>query len=908
MCQFTPGFEGEFGTGTNLSADDSTVLSQPGGTTDPDAVQQFWSLHSQVETRLAKYQQSPASRGTGENQLAWMIDKAAVVFHYEAAGPSRILALRLAMGNRSKSALTIRLSSITAEIDGEAHKLEPLPEELRYHGFTYDDVMHRLEACMPPAEMVIPPGGVASAWLIFPHLENATTVPRTILHIAMKPGPIDIDANAQQRAILGLEVDRLGPQDGLVLLTIHGPMNTFNIQSIVDELAAQAAQRVARAVIRFAPEAPAPDSQMETWLFNCMANAGTDRPASEQLPSISGQIRELHLVQSPNANLNDSRGMLLPSVNARVHANDADAVAAALKTLFFTASLDELRQRMQQGHPLARAATLIYGSQRLTVADLPLILNYSRSDEVLIRQAAIQGLREFSESAALARLEEVIRQGDPADASIAILALADSRFTAARDRLEQLSRDRDPLIVEAVISTLAAHPRPAWTQTLFELAHRSTGEIRPEVLRALVQLDHPQIVELLGEGLKSRDESLSDLCFSLLSKRSDEQSYQLARPYAWESLNQGKIDSDLLEFVSRTRNPGLVTALERRLSDSDHRAQIIQLLGQIGQQSASQQILRGYPQYNAEEQAAAMGALRNLQHPQFLPLATQAMAEGELVVRQRAIQELLLDGSPQAEQILCETFVKNQAPQLAMNLANALANLGTPEAREALKTGANSQHESLQLAARQGLFHLRASSPGYNYFGQGLAHAQQRQWVAAIELFKVAIELDPYLTEAHMSLGDAYLKLEKWKLAEKYYGKARELEPENSNIITGQAIAWVMLNRLDDALKLIQSYRANFEKDNIFRYNAACVYGRGIEILQQQPETAERQARIREFQQLALDDLKASIEYGFNQLRWMQQDPDLKTLRMLPEFAAIVAEAQKKQPETDPTKPVPDDK
>lgn len=893
--QFPDGSRRGFGFGFGApTPEEAARLSTPKGTVDPEAVNAFWKLHGRVSKSLAVRQQPPATRDVDGGQLAWMIDRAAVVFYYEAAGPTRILALRLAIGNRTKSVEKLPLSLITAEIDGETHKLKPLPDQLKYHGFTYDNTMHRLEACVPPGAIEVPPQGIATAWLLFPQLDNGTTVPRTKLSFRLRQTTVTIDVLEHQRGVLGLEVEKLGPHDGLVLLTIHGPMNTFNIQAIVDELDSQAAQQVARAVIRFAPEAPDPDDQMETWLFASMANAGTDRPASEQLPSITGQIRELHLVQSARKGLANPQGMLMPSASSRLHATDGDAVAAALKTTFFAATREELRQQIQTGHPLARAAALIYGSQRLAAEDLPVILKYSNEADPVIRQAAIRALREFNEPAAIDRLEQLIRQGSPADAEVAVLALADSRFTNGRERLEQLTKDADPKIVDLIVNSLAARPRPAWSETLFQLVHTPAGQLRPHVLRALVQLDHAQSVDLLGEGLKSDNQGLRDLCFSILARRSDERSYQLVFPVALERIEQGNINGIVLEFVSRSRSPKLFQALLRRLDTSTDRAAVIQLLGQTGDHKVGDRLLKSFSGFNEEEQGATLAALRSLQHPEFLTLAKTSLTTGELSLRQRAIQELQLDGTAEAEQLLCEAFLHSEEPGLMMSLSNALAGLGTPQARATLLAGQKSELEARQQAARNGLDNLRANSPAYNYFGQGLAHAQQQHWAAAIELLKVAIELDPLFSDAYMALGDAYLKQEKWKPAEKYYAKARELDPENSNVITGQAIAWVMLERLDDALKLIQTFHKQFEKDPIYRYNTACVYGRGIEVLQKQPETPARDARITEFRQLALVELQGSIDHGFNQFRWMQQDPDLKTIQSLPEFKTIVTSAQKK--------------
>jgi Flp pilus assembly protein TadD len=259
--------------------------------------------------------------------------------------------------------------------------------------------------------------------------------------------------------------------------------------------------------------------------------------------------------------------------------------------------------------------------------------------------------------------------------------------------------------------------------------------------------------------------------------------------------------------------------------------------------------------------------------------------------------------------------------QTLQPLALALANFATPSARETLQRAAQSKDRPRRDAGRMGLQNLRLRSPGMQYIHQGTSHLQEKQYEEALQLFQLAAELDPWLPEAqigigqihlrhkrwaeasrsfqkaieldptsaevHAALGDAYLKQEQWSAAATAFERAAELNPKSGLVVSGLAISQVMQGRLEEGLATAEAGRKQFARDAGFLYNTACVYGRAAEQTAKQPVTPERDARLKTLREQALADLRAALAGGFDDLDWLREDPDLNSLHDLPEFQKI---------------------
>ncbi|HAH44803.1 MAG TPA: hypothetical protein DCM07_08070 [Planctomycetaceae bacterium] len=65
--------------------------------------------------------------------------------------------------------------------------------------------------------------------------------------------------------------------------------------------------------------------------------------------------------------------------------------------------------------------------------------------------------------------------------------------------------------------------------------------------------------------------------------------------------------------------------------------------------------------------------------------------------------------------------------------------------------------------------------------------------------------------------------------------------------------------------------------------------------LKDQKKTPDVQKTIKEYQDTAIQHLSKASEVGFQDVEWMQKDPDLSELQALPAFKTLVQTLEKKQ-------------
>jgi tetratricopeptide (TPR) repeat protein len=172
-------------------------------------------------------------------------------------------------------------------------------------------------------------------------------------------------------------------------------------------------------------------------------------------------------------------------------------------------------------------------------------------------------------------------------------------------------------------------------------------------------------------------------------------------------------------------------------------------------------------------------------------------------------------------------------------------------------------------------------------------HAINKEWKAALENYGKAIEVDPDFTEAYVGRADCYVRQGKYPDAGKDYGKALQLDPFSSPATTGVCIVMAIDGKYAEAIAKLEAAREKFPRDNMFAYNSACVYGRAIEYLQAHPDVADREKLLAQYTEVALADLKRSVQLGFRDLKWMREDPDLKSLHHESEFQKLHGTSEK---------------
>lgn len=870
----------------------STPPVQATGSTEAAQVRAFWQQYEGVSERLAERQLPRPEVLDQGRRIAALVTKAHTGLFYTEDGPTRYFAWYLQLGNETDQSVVIPREHIQAVIDGRRHPTKPIESKLVNHGFPYGGEYHPLETCQPAAEIVIPAGGVSATWLVYGYLPVQATLPDCVLEIQLPQQMLRCSVNAVQYALLAVRLETLGPHQELALLTLGGLLNTFNAYLLVEELDQLIQRGVQRFVLRWTPEAGQPESLLLHWLQNSALAVGGGRAVNDQLPTFPNDVREFHLVEARPGQFLAPEQTAKPLAPPRVHAQVVDAVAAALRSLYTVLPREELLAEIQQGHPLSQAAALLHGVSRLEDNDLPLVLRLSQQEDPAVRRAALRALGDFPHPQALDRLEQAVHGTDADDQFAAVLGFSESRYQAVRARFAAILQASEASLERRLAAVLAQQPRPEWADLLFRHVTNEQGEWQLEILRGLVQLNDPRLIDLLARVFASNNAQLQETVFQLLAERPEPRAEELAMTYVLQRLRQSPPDALLLTFLSRARDPRAVPLLLKHLEGRHDKAPLINLLGQIGDEAVGEALMRHFEQFQVHEQAAALMALRQLRHPRFLELAEKALNSPHDAIASHAIEGLVQLGGPHAERLLCQALMHSTRPAVLNHLGRAVANLGTPTARETLHKARQSDLGPRRMAALMGLQQLRQNSPGYPYWEQGLLHARAEKWDEAVSAYTLATQLDPQLAEAFAGLGDVHLKRAQYPQAEQAFAQAYRLDPANGLACSGLAIAQVMQGRLEEGLRTVEQVRGQFTEDVNYAYNVACVYGRAIEQVTKQPATPERDAQLARFRQQALADLRQAIQLKFDDWEWLQKDPDLQTLRDLPEFRQLIPQEQ----------------
>jgi len=845
------------------------------------------------DRELAKLEQpgQPAPKPVASDTLRWMTEIAHLGVYYGPDGPARYLALELRVVNPTQKTISLKKADLSLTVDAQPLSWQKLPREIQHHGFQVGARHVSLNDCPPWETVEIAPLSTQTLWVIWPHVSHTTEVPQLTVQVRTGDKSQPLDINRQEYAALQLQEERIGPRGCLALLTINGSLNSINVGDLVRRLESLAGAGSPRVVLNWGSTAVVPDGQILSWLQNSARQPGFGRAVSESLPTLPATLEELHLVrfsngQFPSNNPDQSDG--------KVHKTLAEATSAALRTAFLVLPERDLLAEIQDGHPLSRSAALRYGASRLNQSRLPYLLSLTKDPDANLQRAALEALAEFPDETALAHLQAQVQSPDPATQRTAIRSLASSRYASHQASLKTILRTANEPLRQVIYTVLSEQPRSDWSDALFAAAHDAQDRWNLNALKAVVSLGHPNVVDLLEDGLASSEGTVRQFSFQILSQRSDQRSEALAVNELLKRLETRAPDQEMQQLIRRTRDPRTLPLLLKLLETSKERGSLINALAMVGDQSTGDHLQKLYPKLQSHEKASAMNALRILKHPASLSLAGEAVASKEPSLISAGSQVLTQDGSEEACTQLLAALEKHAAVETkSLNtyaisvLCNALSTFSDPRIRLALAKLQASENESLRLHARTALQQIRTRSPGYQYIYQAMSYSQREQWEEAEAFYTLALQLDPLLPEAWSGRGNVRLRLDRIADSGTDFSEAMKLDPENAMGITGLALVHVMSGRDQEAFALIDQHRPRFKEDGLFLYNTACVYGRALEKVLKQPKSDEQAALAQKFREQSLKDLSDSIDQGFDDFEWMQKDPDLKPLHDDPAFKKL---------------------
>lgn len=814
----------------------------------------------------------------------------------------RFLIARLTLVNLTDQPVALKRDSIRLNFEGQAYPVKEATEALKNRPFQVGQQTVQLRSLPMPAELNVASGLRGSLWLLFPDLPPGNHIPPIGLKFQPGAAERELDVVARERDFLGMKTERLGPRKCLGMVRIAGTLNTINVGGLVEELDRLAADRLVRVVIAWGPESRISELPLSHWLQNSALSAGRAQQFNEQqFPSLPAPFRELHLAQLPNANSADNQTSSYPSnfvpVTAavaaqRIHKTEAEAVVAALRTAYEALPRDEVLQAIQTGSPVERAAALAGGAGRLPADKLPLLLKFADDADPVIQQAAVLALSNFGEPEALAKLVSCARRETAPVAATAISGLAGSRYEAAHAALLELLASEPPESKKTIVRILAAYPRPIWSDVIYEFVRDARSGLNVEALNALVQVGHPKLLSVLAEALRGNDTNLKMQAFGILAARTDRESESLAVEFTLEHLKTKPAAPGMLALLDRVKDVRALPLLLARFNDTQNKSELIQTLGRIGDERTAKFLVGQYASLQNHEKGEVLRFLARFDTAAFRQFAPQALLSGDNGLVSQAAQALQEDGSPEAIHIMIGALETGTNSFVWSYVANALAGLGTPECRAALRKARDAGSAEKRPFAINALIALRQRSPAFPFYQLGQQQSAANNLKEAIEHYDAAIQLDPEFSDAYSGRGHALLQQDKFAEAGKDFAKAYEQDPYNSMALTGICLAMILAEgKPDEAVKKLEDDRHKFQNNAIFNYNAACVYGRAYERLHKDPKAADRDKRMTAWKQAALADLKKSIETGFDDFDLMKKDPDLKLFLELPEFQELIKNA-----------------
>lgn len=805
----------------------------------------------------------------------------------------RYFVAKLSLVNLTPKPVTVKREGIQLIADGETKSVSDIPESINYQAIQVEGQVFRLKDIKTPQQLTLEPGGIASTWVFFDGLDDGTHVPELKLKLKNGDDVVEVDVNASQKAALGLQVERIGPRGCLGLLTVNGALNTINVGSLMDELDQLAEQKVVRVVLCWAEGAPAPETQLAGWFRQNAQMLNREQVGNQRFPQVPSAIREFHLCKLPQDGSTRRSSRYAPkTAGQRIHDDEAEAVHAALATAFQSLPRDELLQSIETGNLFARAAALSSGGGRLAEDKLPVVLSLADDNEPLLQQAALTALKHFGDQSAIDKLVHYAKKNTEPLASTAIESLAGSRFAVAHEALKSILENEPPASQKRIVKVLAAHPRPIWSEVIYRFVNDPREGLNQEALQALTLVGHPQLVQVLRDALSGKDDDLRQKAFVILTERTDHESEEIAVDYTLGHLTDDSVDDKIFEamlkLLNRVKDKRAVPLLLERFSKLENKRAAIITLSLIGDREVAEFFEKQFDELQTNEKSEALKALHTLHSPKFRELATRSLLSDNSSLVQAAARGLQEDGSPEAIQVLAEALEKGGNSTTWTTACNALASLATPEARKAIIRARDEGNRQKREVAQNALRQIYRMSPGIQYVYRAGQEAENNKFDKAAELYTTAIKLDPLLPLAFSGRANLYLKQGKYKEAGPDFEKCLELDPWDSQALTGLCVVMVVNDaKIEEAIEKVEKARKRFEKDALFAYNAACVYARSVEQLKKNEQAEGRDEKIKTYTEKAMSDLKLSIKRGFNQLDWMREDPDLNVLHDLEEFQKI---------------------
>ena len=459
----------------------------------------------------------------------------------------------------------------------------------------------------------------------------------------------------------------------------------------------------------------------------------------------------------------------------------------------------------------------------------------------------------------------------------------------------RFSNPRRPRRKSALSKFWQHHPRPLWSETIYQFVTDPKSEVGTEALRALAAIGHPKLAEVLENAVNGKDTGMRTEAFRQLMSMQDGRSEKIAMDYTLKHMQKSLPTSQMYQLIRRTKDQRAIPLLLKHLEKSkSSNSSLIDTLSAIGDQTVGRKLVAIYPKRKSDyDKSQILRALIKLKSPDFRKLAKSALTTRNSSLISAACEGLKADAGPEAVKMLIHTLEKSTYSTAWSYSAMALAEIGTPEARTALVRARDSKNTSKRNYALNGLRNLMQRSPGYQYVYRGRESLKRNKPKEAIQYYSLALKMDGGLSAALAGRGHAYLRQNKLTEAGKDFKTAVKIDPMDAHGQTGVAIVLARQGKYEAAVKHVESQRKNFSSNRDFQYHSARVYSRALEAVTKAKSAPDRAKKIAQYQSKAIKELttvvnKTRTYYSGYKPADVKVEPDFAPLRKLPGYKKLI--------------------
>lgn len=804
----------------------------------------------------------------------------------------RYLAMRITILNPGPEPITVNTGEMTLTGWGVTYQLGGLSPEYDLMPMKVGREVRSMNELLTPAQVTVPPAKAAACWVVFTQLDKANVLQGLTLQLPLELGGMIVhDLRAEQKARLGIEMQRIGPAGALGLLSIRGELNTINSQDLADQLDDLSRNHVRRCLIRWQPEAGATVDDLIDWLLHRAAKQ-TNNELYAQFPPFP-DFQFLALANLPSENQAESYE---DEFAAFIYDEPAAGVQAALRDLLTVIDPNYVTREIQSGHLFSRQAALaaLEDRQDLTTTEgmFPLLNQLYDTTDQETRKYVLLAIGQQHDPRAIPMLVKITERVRGVDATDAFIALLRSNQAAAVQAVLKMITDESALVAKEVqVELLAENFRREWLPCLVAALTDRDPKVRAAAVAGFVEVGTPQLSNILQTALQDSSNEVRMVAFAALVERTDSGSETIAVNFALKLLAEGVLDENVSTLITRTRDQRAAPILLKMIDQNEEsRHQLFTLLEQVGDERSVRQLLQRETDFSPEERVLLYHLVSAFDLPERFEVAQRALQAQETELQQAGIAMLTdLASDPAAEELAA--LIPESHEDQVVQICYALGRIGTRKAEELLKAFRQRAYEKVDAeglsAASAGLNLWMSHSPAWNAVDSGRYHLRVGSYDSAIVYFDLASEIDPALSATYSDKGNALLRLKRYQEAGEAFQRAYELDNFDGQAITGVGIIKAMQGHVDEAVELTESSAGKFPQNDIYAYNTACVYGRSIEYLKTQSDP-KHQAIIKQYELKAIQALKDSIEFGFDEFDLMKTDSDLDSLRELTEFQALL--------------------